>query len=23
MYEQNGYEEDTAFVHYRLNVPAK
>ncbi|MER0468478.1 GNAT family N-acetyltransferase [Bacillus cabrialesii subsp. cabrialesii] len=23
LYEQNGYEEDTAFVHYRLNVPAK
>ncbi|AOA53645.1 dTDP-fucosamine acetyltransferase [Bacillus subtilis] len=23
LYEQNGYEEDTAFVHYSLNVPAK
>ncbi|MED0867569.1 GNAT family N-acetyltransferase [Bacillus spizizenii] len=23
LYEQNGYEEETAFVHYRLNVPAK
>ncbi|MGE9754788.1 N-acetyltransferase family protein [Bacillus inaquosorum] len=23
LYEQNGYEEDTAFVHYRLSVPAK
>ncbi|MDZ5668953.1 GNAT family N-acetyltransferase [Bacillus stercoris] len=23
LYEQNGYEEDTAFVHYHLNVPAK
>ncbi len=23
LYEQNGYEEDTGFVHYSLNVPAK
>ncbi|MHA6192348.1 N-acetyltransferase family protein [Bacillus subtilis] len=23
LYEQNGYEEDTGFVHYCLNVPAK
>ncbi|QIW79279.1 GNAT family N-acetyltransferase [Bacillus tequilensis] len=23
LYEQNGYEEETAFVHYHLNVPAK
>ncbi|MBL4964350.1 GNAT family N-acetyltransferase [Bacillus halotolerans] len=23
LYEQNGYEEETAFVHYSLNVPEK
>ncbi|KJJ42239.1 acetyltransferase [Bacillus subtilis] len=23
LYEKNGYEEETAFVHYHLNVPAK
>lgn len=23
LYEQNGYEEEMAFAHYRLNVPAK